>query len=813
MQTLLQDLRYGARMLMKKPGFSLIAALTLTLGIGANTAIFSVINGVMLKPLPYAEPERLVAVWEVRHDGRRGSVSYPNFADWRAQNGVFERIAIYRDSTMALTSETDPANLRAVITTPDLFPLLNARPQLGRSFLPEEEKAGSRVVVLGHGAWRKYFGADPNLVGKRIKLDGLAFTVVGVMPAGFNFPVEAEQADLWVSAAISSERDDPKEESLNEQRGAHVYDAIARLKPGVTLAAAQTDLETVMGRLRAQYSDEVGGDHTAMRPYLNELIGGVERALLTLFAAVGVVLLIACANVASLLLARAIARQQEIAVRAALGASWGRIVRQLLTESLLLAAVGGAAGLLLATWGVDLLKALSPADLPRIQDVRLDGRALMFTLLVSLLTGFVFGLIPALRAARADLNEALKEGGRGGEGLRRNRLRGALVVAEVAMSMTLLVGAGLLINSFVRLQRVNLGFDPHQVLTLRVALPDARYREARQIINFNQELMRRIERLPGVRSAAMVSKSPLSSDPSTTFEVEGQPTAPDESRRPSAGVRVSTPGYFRTLGIPFVSGRDFSERDEEKSAPVIVINETLAAHYFPNQNPIGKHIRPGISAEGDSPWREIVGVVGSVRHRGPGREPRPEFFLPHTQMPFITLTTVVRGAGDPLAIVGAVRNEVRALDSELPLDSVKTLDQYLTESVAQPRFNTLLLALFAGVSMILTAIGLYGVMAYSVSARTREISVRVALGARRHDVLRLVISLGMKLTLIGVAIGLVAALALTRLMAGLLFGVTPTDPATFALIALLLVSVAALACYIPARRATNVDPMIALRRE
>jgi putative ABC transport system permease protein len=631
------------------------------------------------------------------------------------------------------------------------------------------------------------------------------------MPAGFNFPVEAEQTDLWVSAAISSERDDPKEESLNEQRGAHMYYSIARLKPGVTLAAAQTDLETVMGRLRAQYPDDVAGDHTAMRPYLTDLVGDVERALLVLFAAVGAVLLIACANVASLLLARAIGRQREIAVRAALGASWGRIVRQLLTESLLLAAVGGTAGLLLATWGVDLLKTLSPADLPRMQDVRLDGRVLMFTLLVSLLTGLLFGLIPALRAARADLNEALKEGGRGGEGLGRNRLRGALVVAEVASAMTLLVGAGLLINSFVRLQRVNLGFDPHQVLTLRVELPDARYREARQIINFNQEFLRRVERLPGVRSAAMIFKLPLSGDASTTFEVEGQPT--DKSRPLSAGARVSTPGYFHTLGIPLVSGRDFSERDEEKSAPVVIINEALAARYFPNQNPIGKHIRPGISVDGAPPWREVVGVVGAVRHGGPGKEPRPEFFLPHTQMPFITLTTVVRVAGDPLAIVGAVRNEVRAMDKELPIDSVKTLDQYLTESFAQPRFNTLLLALFAGVAMTLTAVGLYGVMAFSVTARTREIGVRVALGARGSDVLRLVVSQGMKLTLIGVAIGMVAALALTRLMAGLLYGVTPTDPATFALIALLLVGVAMLACYIPARRATKVDPMIALRCE
>jgi putative ABC transport system permease protein len=448
-----------------------------------------------------------------------------------------------------------------------------------------------------------------------------------------------------------------------------------------------------------------------------------------------------------------------------------------------------------------------------MQDVRLDTRVLAFTLLVSLLTGVVFGLIPALRAARADLNEALKEGGRGGEGLRRNRLRSALVVAEVALAVTLLIGAGLLINSFMRLQRVKLGFDPRQVLTLRVDLPEAKYQEGRQIINFNQELLRRIERLPGVRSAAMVYKLPLGdSDHSNRFEVEGQPS--DKSRRLSASLRVSTPGYFHTLGIPLVAGRDFSERDEEKSAPVVIINEALAERYFPNQNPIGKHIRPDIAIEPEGPpWREIVGVVGAMRYGGPGKEPRPEFFLPQMQMPFLPPATVVRVAGDPLAIVGAVRSEVRALDSDLPVDRVKTLDQYLTESVAQPRFNTLLLALFAGVAMILTAVGLYGVMSYSVTARTREIGVRVALGARGPDVLRLVINQGMKLTLIGMAMGLVAALALTRLMAGLLFGVTPTDPATFALISLLLVGVALLACYIPARRAARVDPMTALRFE
>ncbi|HKQ74359.1 MAG TPA: ABC transporter permease [Blastocatellia bacterium] len=810
MNILWQDLRIGARMLMKHPGFTLIAALTLAMGIGANTAIFSVINTVLLKPLPYADSERLVAVWEVRKNGARGSVSYPNFVDWRAQNGVFEGIAVYEEDTMALTGAGEPANLRVVITTPDLFPLLNARPQLGRSFLPEEEKAGSRVIVLGHGAWRKHFGADPNIVGRRIMLDGKAFNVAGVMPAGFDFPVKAEPADLWVSAAINSEQESPGDKAANERRTAHFYHAIARLKAGVTLAAAGADLETVMGRLRTQYPDEVVGDHAAMQPYLNDLVGDVEWALLVLFGAVGMVLLIACANVASLLLARGVARQREFALRAALGAGRRRIVQQLLTESLLLASLGGLAALLLATWGVELLKALSPQNLPRVEAVRLDGRVLVFTLLISLLTGVIFGLIPALRATRVNLNETLNEGGRSGEGLRRNRLRGALVVAEVALALVLLVGAGLLINSFARLLRVNPGFDPHQVLTFQVDLPDAKYGKPGQSFNFNHEMLKRIEALPGVRSVAMIFKAPLGgSDASTTIQIEGQPA--DKTRYQPAGGRIATPGYFRTLGIPFISGRDFTERDDLNAPPVIIINETLAQQYFPNQNPIGKHIHPGVSVEGKPPWREIVGVTRSVRHHGLNLEPRPEYYLPYAQTPDFPLTTVVRTAGDPLAIVGAVRNEVRSLDRELAVDRVKTFDQYMAESVAQPRFNTLLLALFAGAALILTMIGLYGVMTYSVARRTREIGVRVALGAQTGDVLRLIVGQGMKLTLLGVVIGLVASLWLTRLMKSMLYGVSPTDPLTFAGIALFLALVGALACWAPARRAAKVDPIVAIR--
>jgi putative ABC transport system permease protein len=524
------------------------------------------------------------------------------------------------------------------------------------------------------------------------------------------------------------------------------------------------------------------------------------------------VLLIACANVASLLLARGVARQRELAVRSALGASWQRIVRQLLTECVLLAGLGGLASLVLATWGITFLRTLSPANLPRVQDVRLNGQVLIFTLVVSLLTGMFFGLIPALRAARSNLTDALNDGGRSGEGLHRNRFRGALVVAEVALALVLLVGAGLLINSFARLRSVDPGFDPHQVLTLRVDLPEAKYGEPEQITNFNRELLRRIEAIPGVRSAAMIFKLPLAQgDASTMFEAEGQSL--DKSSRPSAGLRVATPGYFRTLGIPFVSGRDFNEHDQLKSPRVVIINETLAQRYFPGRDPLGRHLRPGVSIESEPPWREIVGVTRSVRHRGLGQEPRPEFYLPQAQMPGLPLTTVVRTAGEPLAIAGAVRSEVRSLDSQLPIDGVKTLDQYLAESVAQPRFNTLMLALFAGVALVLTSIGLYGIVAYSVIQRTPEIGVRMALGAQTGDVLRLILGQGIRLIMLGLAIGIIMSLALTRMMRSLLFDVSPTDVSTLVTISVILTVVALLACWIPARRAMRVDPMIALRRE
>jgi putative ABC transport system permease protein len=814
MQSLWQDLRYGARMLWKKPGFTLIAVLTLALGIGANTAIFSVVNGVLLRPLPFAEPEQLVALWESREDESSGAVSYPDFADWRAQNHVFERIAVYRDDTLTLTGETQPAVLRTVKASADLFPLLGTKPLLGRMFLPEEDKPGNLVALLSHNAWQKYFNADHKIVGKQVTLNGRSWTVVGVMAPGFNFPVSAEPIDLWVTPAMDGEKSAEDDTPITEQRGVRFWNAIARLKPGVTPREAQADLDVIMSRLREQYRDDVQAYRAVIMPFQEKVVGGVvRRALLILFGAVGLVLLIACANVANLVLARSITRQKEVAVRSALGANRWRVMRQLLTESLLLAVVGGAAGLLLAIWGTDLLKSLSPDDLPRVKEIGLDWRVLGFTMLVSLLTGAIFGLAPALRVAKVDLNETLKEGGRsGGESIHRNRFRSALVICEVALALVLLVGAGLLINSFLRLQHVNPGFDPHRVLTLRVNLPDYRYREAYQITGFNRQLIERVERLPGVRAAGMVFPLPLGGDNlNTGFEIEGQPV--ERAKRPRTELRFATDGYFRTMRIRLVSGRDFTKRDDLQSPSVIIINEALARHHFPGENPIGKRIRPGISIEDEPPMREIIGVVSDVQGRSLSEEEPPAIYLPHSQFQFVSLTMTIRAETDPLNLIGPVRNEVSALDKDLAITDVKMLDQYLIDSVAQPKFNTLLLSIFACVALALTAVGLYGVMAYSAAQRTREIGIRVALGAQAGDVLRLVIGHGMKLALIGLALGLVAAVTLTRLMERLLFDVSPTDPLTFVVVTLLLTIIALLACWLPAQRAASVDPMVALRCE
>src|SRR5262245_4178853 len=816
MQTLWQDLRYGARMLLKKPGFTLIAVITLALGIGANTAIFSVVNAVLLRPLPYAEPERMVALWESNKQRSvdRNAISYPNFFDWRAQSKSFERMASYYTNNMALTGVAAPVNLRSAVVSPDLFATLGVRPQLGRWFVGEEEKPGIRAAIISHGLWERQFGGDPNVIGRAMTLNGKQFNVVGVMPAGFQFPIEAEPVEVWVTSSIDGEKTDPNEPAQNEQRGAHFLQAVGRLNPGVTLERAQAEMNVIGANLEKQYPDSNTRRGVSLIPYHNDLVHDYSEALWLILGAVGCVLLIACANVANLLLARATARYKEIAVRAALGANRRRVIRQLLTESLLLGLGGGLLGLLLAWWGTAALIRLIPEDVPRLAEINIDRWVFGFTLLISLVTGVVFGLAPALQASKVELTEAMKEGSRGvGAGAGRGRLRGALVVAEIAIALVVLIGAGLLLQTFRRLQQVDLGFDIHNILTAAVELPDARYPKPEQAAAFYQTLLDRVKALPGVEAVSAIVPQPLSGDSMMiSFDIEGRNIPKGE--RPSSHFRSISLHYFSVMKIPLLAGRAFTERDDAHSPGVVIVNETFAKRHFPNESPIGKHVKPGIALEGEPVWREIVGVVKDVKHRQSlGRDYEPEYYLPHAQMPINSMNLVVRATNDPRSLAGGIQREVQSLDRDIPVFRIKTLEQYLGVAVAQPKFNALLLSLFAGLALLLTAIGLYGVMAYSVVQRAQEIGIRIALGAQTGDVLRMVLRQGLKFTGLGLGIGVATAYALTRYMQSLLFGVSAADPLTFAAIALLLIAVALVACWMPARRATKVDPMVALRTE
>jgi putative ABC transport system permease protein len=816
MQTLWQDLRYGARMLLKKPGFSLIALITLALGIGANTAIFSVVNAVLLRPLPYAEPERLVALWEsnTQRPESRNSISYPNFFDWRAQSKSFERMASYYTNDMALTGVAAPVNLRSAVVSPDLFATIGVKPQLGRWFVGEEEKPGIRAAIINNGLWQRQFGGDPNIVGRALTLNGKQFNVVGVMPAGFQFPIEAEPVEVWVTSSIDGEKTDPKEPAMNERRGAHYLLAVGRLKHGFKLEQAQAEMNVIGANLEKQYPDSNTRHGVKLIPYHNDLVHDYSEALWLILGAVGCVLLIACANVANLLLARATARYKEIAVRAALGADRRRVIRQLLTESLLLSLGGGVLGLLLAWWGAEGLVKLIPEDVPRLAEINIDHWVFGFTLLISVVTGVVFGLAPALQASKIELTEAMKEGSRSaGGGGGRGRLRGALVVAEIAIALVVLIGAGLLLQTFRRLQQVDLGFDTHNILTATVELPDARYPKPEQATAFYQALLDRVKAMPGVEAVSAIVPQPLSGDTMMiSFDIEGRNIPKGE--RPVSHFRSISLDYFSVMKIPLLVGRAFTERDDAHSPGVVIVNETLAKRHFPNENPIGKHVKPGIALEGEPVWREIVGVVKDVKHRQSlGRDSEPEYYLPHAQMPINSMNLVVRTTNEPRSLARSLQHEVQSLDRDIPVFRIKTLEQYLGVAVAQPKFNALLLSLFAGLALLLTAIGLYGVMSYSVVQRAQEIGIRVALGARTGDVLMMVLRQGLKLTALGLLIGLAAAYTLTRYMQSLLFGVKPADPLTFAAIALLLIAVALLACWVPARRATKVDPLKALRTE
>ena len=801
METLFQDVRYGMRSLLKRPGFTVVALIALALGIGANTAIFSLVNAVLVKPLPFADPERLVWMWgNIRNGGNQASVSPLDFLDFRQQNTTFEEFAASFSVPLSLnlTGSGEPLRLSAQGVTGNFFLAVGIKPILGRTFLPENEKPGhDQVAVLSYGLWQSRFGGDPSIVNKTVVLDAETCEVIGVMPKDFNFPRSAE---LWIPMNFDRS-------PAMKQRKAHFLRPIGRLRAGVTMAQAQADTDAIARRLEEQYPDTNTGWNLRLVTLREQLVGDTKPTLFLLLGAVGFVLLIACANVANLLLVRAADRHKEIALRTALGASRFRIVRQMITESVLLALIGGALGVLLATWGVDLLVMLSTDSLPPTAQVKIDATVLGFTLLLSLGTGLLFGLAPALRTMRLNLCDSLKEGGRSaGGGVQSNRTRSLLVVFESAIAAVLLVGSGLLIRSLIHLQNTSPGFDAQNVLTMRLDLPEKKYSTPERISNFFQSLESRVGGLPGVESVGLISELPLTGQPNDIpYSVQDRPPTSYYQSFDDDFRRVNNQ-YFRALRIPLLRGRNFTEQEVRESARVVLISELLARKVFPNEEPIGKRLVLGF---GDQAF-EIIGVVGDVRHRALETAPSAAMYLPTYES---GMNVVVRSQGIPANLASSVRKEVQAIDPDQPVAVVKTMDQWLSTAVAAPRYRTVLLALFALVALILASTGIYGVMSYSVTQRTHEIGVRMALGAGRLDVLRLIVGQGMSLVVIGVGMGLGGAIALTRVMSSLLFDVTPKDPVTFAAVALFLPLVAMVACYIPARRATRVDPLLALRCE
>ncbi|HZS07528.1 MAG TPA: ABC transporter permease [Blastocatellia bacterium] len=805
MQTLLQDLRYGARMLAKKPGFTLIAVFTLALGIGANTAIFSVVNAVLLRPLPYKDPQRLVWVWEVQAKSNQAMFSPAEFLDYQAQNQSFSGMAAYRLMPVTLTGTGEPEQLDGLIVTANYFSLLGVPAERGRVFQPEDGRPGAPLVaVISHDFWQKRFGGDPNLIGRALVIGGEPVTVVGVMPPGF----QDNSRQIWLNPrqVVPDWIRNSQVDSRTIRHTGYLR-VLARLKPDVTPEHAQADLDTIAARLEQQYPRPIG--HGARLVSMHEqVVGNVRPALLILLGAVGLVLAVACANVTSLMLARATARSKEIAIRTAIGAGRWRIVRQLLLESILLAAAGGAVGFLLAVWGVELLVALSPPEIPRLGEIGLDYQVLAFTLLVSVLTGLASGLAPALAASKSDLNMALKEGARNATA-GAGRLRQSLVVTEVALALVVLIGAGLLLNSFTRLLAVRPGFNPQQLLTMWIGLTDERYSRSADKKRLVSELNARLEAIPGVQGVGICDDLPIAgTDSMTRLSAEGRATSSPEELL-SVGLHVINPRYFDALGARLIKGRSFTERDAAGAPSVFIINETLARRYWPNEDPLGKRIR----YNPDDPWGEVVGVVEDVRHDGLHLAAGPHLYEPYQQNAWPFLAIAVRSPLDQGALLAAVRREVQALDPNLPVSGVRTMEEVMAQSLATRRLVLTLFSLFAVVALVLAAVGLYGVLAWSVTERTRELGIRIALGANRRDVLRLIVGQGMKLVLLGIVIGLVVALALNRLIEKLLFGVSATDPLTFAAIASLLTAVALAACYLPARRATKVDPMVALRYE
>ena len=808
MSSIFRDIRYGLRSLLRIPGFTLVAVATLALGIGVNTAIFSVVNAVLLRELPYPDPEHLVAVWETAAQpgqdvNNRNEVAMGNFLDWRTQQTVFDGLAALNYSNVNLTGSAEPERIQGAVVTTNFFSLLGTKPIIGRGFLAEEENPDSaRTMIISYGLWQRRFGSDPDVIGKTLTVNGNPVSVIGILPSTFEFefPI-TRQIEIWMPMRISTS---------NTNRQSHYLYVIARLRGNVSIDQAQAGMTVLANQLQQQYPETNSNRGVNLIPLQQQLVGDSRPYLRVLFAAVGFVLLIACANVACLLLARVNSRYREIAIRLALGATRWRIIRQLLTESILLAGIGGLAGLLLAYWQTDMLVGLTPSEVPRLGEISLNGQVFAWTLAVSLATGLLFGLAPALGASKPELSESLKEGGRSVTD-RRSRLRNVLVISEIALAFMLLIGAGLLIKSFLRLQHVSPGFDSKNVLTMNVSLPRQKYKENQQINSFFEQLLTKVSSIPGVEAVGGIDPLPFGgSDGTTGFVVEGAAPQP-VGERPEVGERTATSSYFRAMGIPVIRGRTFNNGDREDAPRVVMINEALAKRFWPNEDAIGKRL--GFKSSDPQVWHEIIGIVGNVKHRRLDVAPKPELYFPYSQYPGTFMTLVVRTTSEPINAIAAIRNQVLALDPDQPIFDIKTMDERLSSSVAVNRFVMLLIGVFAALATILAAVGIYGVMAYTVSQRTHEIGVRMALGAGAHDVVGLVMARGLKLVVLGMGIGIAGALALSRVMESLLFEVSTTDPLMLGIMAAVLAAVAMLSCFLPAYKAVRIDPMIALRYE
>ncbi len=815
---MLQEIRHALRLLVKNPLFTLVGILTLALGIGATAAVFTLVNALLIRPLPYQDPARLVLVFEHFKDQHLDAipVSPPEFLEYKKSVRSFEKLAAFNTTTYNLTDGDVPERISGAVVSADLFPLLGVEPIRGRTFRPEENAAGrDDVVLISERLWRRKFDRDPRVLGRKLTADGRPFTVVGIMPASFEFPLPlfnvtggnfGERVDIWQPLGF-------KDDEL-KRRGSRSYGLIGRLAEGASAPQAQAEIETVVRGMRARYPNNYPQNESfgaSLYPLKEQVVGGMKPLLLILLGAVALVLLIACANLATMLLARATAREREMAIRVAVGASRGRLLRQSLTESIVLAVLGGAAGVLLAIWGVDLVKSIGAQTIPRLSEVSVDTTVLLVTLAVAVGTGLLFGLVPGLASGKPDLTESLKEGGRGStSGRRHNRLRNALVIAEVALALVLLTGAGLLLKSFVRLQNVPPGFNPKNVLTAEISLPALRYPNKESQINFFNELERRVANLPGVSHAGLTVILPMSGiNSDSSFDIEGRPSD-DAHPGPDEEWRIVSPDYFRTLEILLLQGRFFTNADKLEAPPVVIINQALATRYWPNEIPLGKRLQLP-TADGPA-WATIVGIVGDLRHRGLDQPLKPEFYVPFAQQPYSALILAVRSTQDPTSLTTAIRTSVQAVDPTLPVAHVRTLEQVIADSIAPRRLSVVLLAVFAGIALVLASVGIYGVMSFLVVQRTHEIGVRMALGAQRSDVLRLVIAHAGTLVAAGTVLGLVVALLSTSVLRSVLYEVSALDLPIFVFVTLILAAVALLASYIPARRATRADPMIALGR-